>query len=360
MIIKEFSIENFRCFKHFEIKGLNRLNLFAGKNNVGKTAFLEALFLYCGSFNPELIMRINAFRGLELVKFELVKREYELPWNSIFYNFETDKSIILKGQTKTREKKVYITTKIEKEDYQTILSYIKPLKEMQYPTFSENYPIIKLNTIEGDEERVTYMILTPLGLQIISFPSPPIHFPTIYLSSKMRSSLIEDAERFSELARIREQKLVSEALRILEPKLRDLTILTVANVPILHGEMGTGRFIPLPLMGEGMVKIASLILAIASAKEGIVLIDELENGLHYSVLIDVWKAIAYTARKFNCQVFATTHSFECIKSAHLAFSEDETYDFSFYRLEKFEEKIIAKLYDKETLEATFEIGLEVR
>jgi len=58
-------------------------------------------------------------------------------------------------------------------------------------------------------------------------------------------------------------------------------VLTVAEVPIIHGEIGLGRPLPLPLMGEGMARIASLLLSIGTYRGGIVLIDEIENGLHH-------------------------------------------------------------------------------
>ncbi len=99
-------------------------------------------------------------------------------------------------------------------------------------------------------------------------------------------------------------------------------------------------------------------------KNGIVLIDEFENSIHYSALIDVWKAVFRSAEEFNCQIFATTHSSECVKAAHIAFSEmypeKEDYDFSFYRLEKFDGKIVAKHYKREALEGAIDLGLEVR
>lgn len=359
-MLKNFKIKNFRCFKNFEISELERINLIAGKNNVGKTALLEALFLYLGSYNPELVIRINAFRGIELVKIEFPKRELELPWNSIFYNFDISNEICLSGDNKLSERELYITTKIDEEDYQSILGYIKPIESTKYEIFTERYPILKMKTHENNSKKVSYMILSPVGPQTVPFP--PYHPPSlaIFLGSKTRIPPLEDAERFSELAKMKKQGIVIEALKIIEPTLKDITILTYGGIPILHGDLGTGKYVPIPLMGEGMVKILGLILAIATAKNGAVLIDEFENGLHHSILTDVWKIIAKVARDSNCQVFATTHSFECIVSAFSAFSENETFDFRFYRLEKIDDQILAISYDKESLEASLEIGLEVR
>jgi len=45
----QFIINNFRCFHYFDYTNVNRINLISGKNNVGKTALLEALFLHTTS-----------------------------------------------------------------------------------------------------------------------------------------------------------------------------------------------------------------------------------------------------------------------------------------------------------------------
>jgi AAA15 family ATPase/GTPase len=113
-------------------------------------------------------------------------------------------------------------------------------------------------------------------------------------------------------------------------------------------------------MGEGIGRLLSIILAIANAKGGTILIDEIENGLHYSVLTDVWKAIADAARRVDVQIFATTHSQECIRAAHEAFENTEQYDFRYHRLEQVKDEIRAVTYDQETLATSDEMNLEMR
>ena len=41
--IKNIKIKKYKCFENFEVDGFKRINLIGGKNNIGKTAFLEAL-----------------------------------------------------------------------------------------------------------------------------------------------------------------------------------------------------------------------------------------------------------------------------------------------------------------------------
>ena len=134
----------------------------------------------------------------------------------------------------------------------------------------------------------------------------------------------------------------------------------LAGQPVLHGDIGIDHLVPLPVMGEGMARLASLVLCIGNAPNGVVLVDEIENGLHWTVLTKVWTAIADAARQFNTQIFATTHSRECIVAAHNAFVESGLYDFRLHRLERAGNTIRAVTYNNETLAAAIEIGLEVR
>ncbi len=63
-MLRSFTVKNYRCFRDFTIGGLERVNLIAGKNNTGKTALLEALFLFSGPNNPSLPTLVNIVRGV--------------------------------------------------------------------------------------------------------------------------------------------------------------------------------------------------------------------------------------------------------------------------------------------------------
>jgi len=96
-VYRSFKVKNFRCFDDLEIAPLERVNLIAGMNDVGKTALLEALFLHCGAWNVELTYRLNLFRGMEPRKIELSKRS-ETPWDSLFKDFDPSKVIELTAE----------------------------------------------------------------------------------------------------------------------------------------------------------------------------------------------------------------------------------------------------------------------
>ena len=129
---------------------------------------------------------------------------------------------------------------------------------------------------------------------------------------------------------------------------------------MIYGDIGVGRRVPMSQMGEGMVRLLSLVLEITKASGGVVLIDEIENGLHHSVMTKIWRAVGEAARRSNTQIFATTHSWECIRAAHEAFLQNGTYDLRLHRLERINGDIKAVTYDQKTLDTSVEMNLEVR
>ena len=89
------------------------------------------------------------------------------------------------------------------------------------------------------------------------------------------------------------------------------------------------------------------------------MVDEIENGIHHSVMEKVWKAVGAFARSYDVQLFATTHSYECIGAAYRAFESDEEDDLRLYRIQHSRDKYRAVKYDKERLKTVLEFGMEV-
>jgi len=356
---RSFKVSNFRCFSELNLAGLERFNLIAGVNNVGKTALLEALFIHCGAYNPELTIRLNAFRGIEKVKVEL-GRGIETPWDSLFNNHNILKTIELVGENKGTVQRTLRLKMVRKPDELAKIGQFilhGQDKSESGAMSSETVQVLELAYKAGKQSGRYHMILGPKGLRTEPIPPP---FPGFFLAARLRIPHAEDAERFGKLEISGKQDVLLEALRIVEPRLRRLAVVVTGGAPMMHGDIQLDRLIPLSFMGEGMVRLASLVLAIGNAQKGIVLVDEIENGFHHSILPKVWRVIAEAARQFNTQVFATTHSMECIVAAHRAFAESESYDFRLHRLEWRKETIHSITYDQETLAAAIETGLEVR
>jgi len=358
---QSFEIENFRCFQKLSILDLERVNLIIGANNVGKSALLEALFLHCGAYNPQLILRINALRGIETVKIELGMWA-ETPWDLLFHQMDISQSIKLIGENKSSGRRLLklkiVRDPLELAKIREFLPYGSN-NSKKILSSSESAQVIEIEFEELQKQGKYYLIFDNKGIRTEPFPPPP-PFPAFLQTARLRPPFKEEAERFGKLQLQGKEDVLLKVLQLVEPRINSLKMVVVAGEPVIHGDIGLKRPMPLPVMGEGMVRLANLVLLIGNAPSGVVLVDEIENGLYHSILPKIWQSIGEVAGEFNTQVFATTHSLECIMAAHKAFKELENYEFRLHRLDRTKETIKAVTYDRETLETAIETGLEVR
>lgn len=187
-------------------------------------------------------------------------------------------------------------------------------------------------------------------------------WPSMNTFSVSLSNPAEDADLFNLISAKRggEERVV-ELLRVIEPRLQDLKYLKLGQQPLVYADVGMEDLIPITQLGQGFTRLLRLYSEILLAKSKIILIDEIENGIHYTAMPKVWKGIATIAREEDLQVFATTHSYECIRYAHEAFSPEPVYDPALHRLERDKEgDIRAVTMNRESLAASFEMEWEIR
>lgn len=351
-------IEQFRCFSKLSIDSLKRVNLFGGMNNVGKSTLLEAIFLLLGRTNTTLLLTINSFRGIE--KYEgypdLVQ---EILWNHLFHNLENNPKITVVGHLGNTKK---ISLEITHKQSDRVISAINGTSLQ-----TDNTKLIDrvFNSLEfqyKDENGKTYKVEMKVGEQGITLEPPKVSSPFqgVFLPSRRRILWSEVATRYGQLELTRTNFDLVSALRIIEPRLLDITTILGASGPMLYGDIGLERKLPLADMGDGLVSLMDKLLAIATVPHGIVLFDEIENGLHFSILEKVWSILNIASELFDVQIFATTHSMECIRAAHEAFKARDTYDITYHRLEKGKENIEVIDLSKDALEMTLESGWEIR
>ena len=354
-------IRGFKCFDELTLGNLSRVNLFAGVNNSGKTALLEAIFLHCGAYSPEITFKLNAFRGIEKVNTELTPWA-ETPWDWFFANMDTAREIELSGQVRNRPRRsLWLRVLRNPEDLARVPSVTGQRQvndDLSIPATAAAQ-VLELCYREDEREGCYYLIIDQNGARTEPLPPAP-PFPAIFLPARGRFSPAVDAQRFGTLRTENKHDVILDALRVIEPRLRDLTVVAGRLGPLIYGDIGLPRLIPLPFLGEGMGRLASLLLAVGNAPGGVVLVDEIENGLHHSILQRVWEVLGNVAARFDTQIFATTHSFECIEAAHRAFARTDSYEFRLHRLEQVDSRVRCVTYDRETLEGAIDSGLEVR
>ena len=349
-MLEHLRIQNYRGFTDIGIDQLARINLFTGRNNSGKTTLLEALFLLCGAGNAQMALNANVMREFNLAAGPAMP---ETSWKPIFTDFDVEKTVKIEGRHSSFGS---MSLSIATDRSSTIEIPLDDSRRISMPELSNSMELLfSFKTGAGKEATESHIRMTGGGIQIKSADVQP-RFLAVFLSSRIGNPQ-EDAMRLGQLRKRKQGDLVVEALRIIEPKLQSVEDNSASGIPIIWGDIGLPELIPLPVMGEGMTRIARLVLAISAAPNGIVLVDEIENGLHHSILHKVWAAIDTAAERFNTQIIAATHSFECMTAAYHAL--DNT-SLRVHRLEAADEKTRCVSYEPEELEAAVSHSLEVR
>jgi AAA domain, putative AbiEii toxin, Type IV TA system/AAA ATPase domain len=357
-MFKSLSIKNYRTFDRITLHEFNRVNLIAGRNNVGKTALLEALYLLLGEVNASLVLNVNAFRGLNVLKGNLQEIGDWL-WPPLFHDFRTKELIDIEGAWEDGSKRRLQISLVP------LASAVVPIGAQAGTgtDVSANGLVSRALQLEyspdSDERRVGRMYIEEKGIRF----EPPAVSPSIpgfFLPARASPTLEEDARNFGQLEVTKEPYDLLDALRIIEPTLTSLRTIPSPGGTIIYGDVGLSRMLAFALLGDGFSRLASILVKIANARNGVVLVDEIENGFHHSVLVGVWKVIAKAARQFNAEIFATTHSYECITAAHEAFESSEQYDLRLHRLARVKGNIEVGTYDRETLPAAMKFFMEVR
>ena len=349
VMLTQLKIRNFRGFQDLTMDSLKAINLIAGENNTGKTSLLEAVFLLSAAGNPRLGINSIVLRGFEGEK--ILPEAVETFWKQLFFGLDVGQSIEIKGNH-TEHGSLALKISSEQQTSADIpldrAERVSATNQMGYPSLVFRYLDPSSGTL------IKSLIRMKEGKFEVHQPATNILLPSVILLSQSRDPQ-GDAHRLAELKQRKQGEVVLEALQIIEPKLKSIEENSSGGAPMIWGDVGLSELIPLAAMGEGMNRIARIVLTITVPKGGIVLIDEIENGLHHSILLAVWRYIDKLAQKFDTQIIATTHSRECVRATQRASLDPDR--FRYHRLEKGNYRVT---YDPEVLEAAFEHNFEIR
>lgn len=360
-MLKEVRFRNFKCFKDLKLNELKRFNLVGGMNNVGKTALLEGIFLCAGPTKTDLTQKINNFRGIEV--FELTGKGM---WENLFKDFNVKEPIKIEYIDKKDFKRYF---EIILEPYKTVI-YPKGQSEKQFHgdeltgTKLELDHILKYIYWDNNQSEIeaTARIEREKENVKVIFDTPPVKnpFEAIFINARVRTSQNEESNRFSKLVVEKRKGDLITALKVIDNRIENVESITIGGYSSLYLDLGYEKMLPIQIVGEGTVKYLSMLLAVANSPNGVVLIDELENGIHHSILERAISSIFKFAEYYDVQIFATTHSWELVEKAINVFRNISADSFKYTRLDKIDGEIVPKEYDKESIFTAIEENFEVR
>lgn len=330
-MLKSLYIRNFKNISNLELSTLKRVNLFWGKNNTGKSTLLEALSIYASNGDLGQLYDLLKLRGEDLYAFRnrnnisvddeinaflpLVNHYDKTKFsNGVGIQIGESKEDVLKISL-VRINTLLVDRNGKKMTSRVVTEIGDPVAE---EAINNSIALQMSNKAKGLEYHI---VLNGQGIQDDGFferERLPISIPFQFVSSK-GSQGIDIDQLWSNISMSAEEEIVVKALRIIEPTIERFNILSndreddKRRIPYVRLK-DTEKLVRLSAMGDGINRMLLIILALINCKGGIFLLDEFENGLHYSVQEQLWKIIFDIAAHLDIQVFVTTHSNDCINS----------------------------------------------
>ena len=156
--------------------------------------------------------------------------------------------------------------------------------------------------------------------------------------------------------------LLLEVLRVIQPHVQDVQILSHQGTPSLWVDVGTEALLPVEAAGGGLVRLLGLAVNFFTARGGLIVIDEIENGIHHSALPELWRQIRHLGSLLDVQSVITTHSIECVRAAVAAEGNGQApSDFVVHRMYQAKDGARrSETYDGDKLMTTLELGFDIR
>jgi AAA15 family ATPase/GTPase len=356
-VVESLDIQNFRCFRRLRLDGLKRINVIVGENASGKTSLLESLFLTAGT-TSQVAIKLRIFRGFGVgIEVTDNRVSYESLWKDLFFDLDQRKqiSIALQGSdNNTRSLKI---------SYKPDAHAVGVLDQLSPSGAAVDAMSISPIVFEWKRKADRKWFAAQPHLTSdkgIDFGGSYESFPAIIFSPGFREAPPENAKRFSEIRRQKKEGRILDALRQEFPFIEDLSIEFNVGTPTIYASINSVKErLPLPLVSDGVHRLLSLLIAIETFANGIVLIDEIENGFYYKRFPSIWSLLLRFCKECNTQIFASTHSMECLQAILPTLESDEN-DFSLLRLERKEGESRARIFSGRDLRSAIEQEVEIR
>jgi hypothetical protein len=372
-VLKNLQLTNFRGFEQLELKQLNRVNLIVGDNNTGKTSILEALYLLLGQTH-KLGAFPSVFRAFE--KRPLGGGVYRSPAGEAYassqgdvYNRPADNESVPKPNRDAferfwlwlfRDRQTTNSITVSAKDELNIMRQVEVRTHPPEPGV-----IARCFRVDPRSNGEVFRMNANGTTSFFAVNDPSIRVSRL---SVQPSSPTEDAAKFNHAVNRPGGEESAEAfMRKMEPRLRKLRYrkLETESEPIVYAEIGAlPEFIPSSQLGQAFTRMLHIYCELMIEKAGLLLADEIENGVYFANLQPFWSGIYNLVEEQNSQIVATTHSFECMKAAHLAACERAdnggTYDLNIIRLDRVDWGIKATEFGRKTMEVAIANGWEMR
>ena len=365
-MIEQLEAVNYKGLQNFSVEPLVGVNLITGPNGVGKTSLAEALWLFHGRYNPAILWNLHLQRRPTMGPSPLPAlggRPVELrgreDGTSSGVTFDFDE--VTQAPTRpTNEGRSQVLVE-GREAFGRAAGF--PTSSFEPLNLLPRLGRVRAEYVPDGFVYESEAVLGPSGPGLVVPPPQPERPLGVIVTRDAPFPVAPDTiERFSSVVAQGEKHRLLDVLQLMQPRIRGIEILTQQGAPSLWVDTEAAGMLPLEAAGGGVVRLLGLLVNFFTAQEGLIVIDEIENGIHHSVLPELWSQIRQLSELLDVQVVATTHSFECIQAAVMTNGDDglAPSDFALHRMYQKDGVPHCITYDDEKLMATLDLGFDIR
>ena len=374
--LPDLQIKNFRCIDHLSIGKLGRVTLIAGYNGIGKTTILEAVRIYADRGRYDSLMELLDGREEFVTSFNENQEPVSIPdYDAFFFGRHSKIGDFFSIGTQCEQENLTIKI-IDARDlanFQPELFEEAPY-ENSYKALSISYNGAQSllpwpSEIGGLFQRKFSHQIPPSQRRRIALSMSDSDMPESLNTISLGPGLPQNemlARYWDKIALTEEESIVLDMLRLTGQCIDRIAVVGDdrsrhrSGSKIIVKTQGHPQRVSLRSLGDGLTRLFATGLALTGSRNGFLLIDEVENGVHHSVQYRFWKMIIEVAQEYNIQVLATTHSFECVKAFVKATSENQDAEGVLVRLSRKTGELRAVEYDEEKLLLASKYDVEVR
>jgi ABC-type molybdenum transport system ATPase subunit/photorepair protein PhrA len=365
-MLKRIAIDGFRGIQSLNIEDCRRVNVFVGPNGGGKTSVLEALCVASQPFALQLLDTVNRWRDMpplnpqtwhtlltifnemdchRTVLLEIETREgpASVTISALFGRGGTDESELVQGTTTTSDPGS-ISAGFEDS--------VRGIKSVYKPSCGEEVEAILELVATGYRQTVKAKGKHP--------PRGPVP-GSFFIHTRRATSLGETAAALTDLYTKHAEELFISALKKVEPRIQRLIPGVQGKQPTVLADLGYATLVPISVLGDGFCRVSLIATGIVSAQRGrLLLVDEIDSGLHHTVMKGLWESILTLSREYDFQVFCSTHNEEMLRETLPAFASEPD-ALRVYRVSRNREGVVSQqMYDYEMFQDAFAMGMDVR
>ena len=367
--LPNLSIDNFRGIDHLSIPRLGRVTLLAGRNGIGKTTVLDAVRVYAARGRPAVLAGLLEDHGEFTVAIDEDGDDVLLPdISALFHGREALHNPALSIGCSDEKDHLGFDMIMGKLSMEAVFVDSKSTATVKIMFKNKEYRF-PWNISVSDSNSKYFRFLRQKILDEDEWPSA-IKCESLGPGLPDNTGMVRFWDR---IALTDSENLLVQALQLILGN--SVNRIAVVGDDVVGGDeprigktdrriivrlSGDSTPVPLKSLGDGAIRLFGVAFALANSRNGFLLIDETENGIHYSVQRDYWHMILQTAHKDNVQVIATTHSWDCVKGFARAAMETEDAEGVLVRLERDDDGMRAIEYSEDELRVAAEQGIEVR